>query len=104
MRKAASWRPAPASPDTASDTATSPCARVVMATMSLQTSPPAGTVTFLRPSKVTVLGSPASAASLPLLGATVAASKVSGLVPKVFCTRIRRASPPWLRRLIIRTD
>jgi hypothetical protein len=34
----------------------------------------------------------------------VAASTTSGVVPKVFWTRIRSASPPWLRCVIIRTD
>lgn len=32
------------------------------------------------------------------------ASTVSGVVPNVFWMRIRSASPPWLRWVIIRTD
>ena len=43
------------------------------------------------------------AALLPSVSPTVAASTVSGVVPKVFWIRMRSASPPWLRWLIMRT-
>ncbi len=91
-------------PETESDTARSSCAAVLSAAVSLHTSPPGGTTTRRLPSNVTALGRPRVAASLPSLWATVAASTVSGVRPKVFWTRIRTASPPWLRWVIMRSD
>ena len=76
--------------------------RVASLVSSLQTSPPAGIVTAGRPAKVRSRVMVTAAPSAP--GPAVACPMVSGPVPKVFWSRTRTASPPWLRWVIIRSD
>ncbi|MCZ4516191.1 hypothetical protein O3Q52_50435, partial [Streptomyces sp. ActVer] len=79
------------------DTATSSCARVSSSVASLHTSPLGGTTTSRRPSKAMARTAP-SIAGPPwpsaLLRPTVAASTMSGVLPKVFWNRTRSAPQP----------
>lgn len=71
---------------------------------SLQTSPPTGIVTLSAPPKVSTRSVPATIAGPPALRASDVWSMTTGPTPNWFCSRIRTASPPWLRRVTIRID